>query len=370
MSEEPDKESRDHEPSEKKLNDALERGDTPRSRDMSLLGSFLGIHVGLLTLDRGAVGEIGRILFVWFEQLANVRVVNAGDVDALLHAFGVAVGGAVYMAALSLIGVTVVVGAGPQRPRVVWRRIRADWSRLSPANGMRRLFSAEGIREFLKSCGKLLVVILAASASLRLIFVEASVHTHYSPRYAAIMALQDIEGVSRSICAVVLLFALSDVVLSHLAWRKKLRMSRQEVVDERKQSEGDPLLRMRMRSLALDRARRRMLNDVGVATMVIANPTHFAVALKYSRDEDAAPIVVAKGQELLALKIREQAQERQIPVVEQPELARGLYRSVELGQVIPPEFYRAVAEIVNFLAASSSRHAAPNGARQGQGSGP
>ncbi len=118
--------------------------------------------------------------------------------------------------------------------------------------------------------------------------------------------------------------------------------------------EGDPLVKARMRSLARDRARNRMMAGIPKATLVIANPTHFAVALRYERDEDAAPMVVAKGQDLIALKIRQIAEENQIPVVENKELARALFPAVEVDRMIPPQFYRAVAEVIYYVYSRSN----------------
>src|SRR5690606_31722062 len=131
--------------------------------------------------------------------------------------------------------------------------------------------------------------------------------------------------------------------------RRDLRMTRQEVKDEHKQIDGDPIVKARLRSLARDRSRKRMMAAVPRATMVIANPTHFAVALRYVREEGGAPLVVAKGQDLIALKIRQIAEENGIPVIEDKLLARSLYQSVEVDKLIPPEFYKAVAQIVFFL---------------------
>jgi flagellar biosynthetic protein FlhB len=126
-------------------------------------------------------------------------------------------------------------------------------------------------------------------------------------------------------------------------------MTRQEVKDEFKQTDGDPLVKSRMRSLARDRARRRMIQAVPRATLIIANPTHFSIALRYVREETAAPIVVAKGQDLLALKIREIAAEHDIPVFEDVALARSMYKQVSVDSMIPPQFYQAVAELVRIV---------------------
>jgi flagellar biosynthetic protein FlhB len=126
-------------------------------------------------------------------------------------------------------------------------------------------------------------------------------------------------------------------------------MTRQELKDEMKQAEGDPLVKARLRSLARDRARRRMMAVVPKATVVIANPTHYAVALKYDRAKGGAPVVVAKGVDLIALRIREIAARHSVPVIEDKPLARALYDAVEVDQWIPPEFYRAIAKILHFL---------------------
>ena len=142
---------------------------------------------------------------------------------------------------------------------------------------------------------------------------------------------------------------VADIVWSRIRWRTDLRMTRQELKDEFKQSEGDPLVKSRLRSLARDRARRRMIAAVPTATVVIANPTHFAIALKYDRAKGGAPVVVAKGADLIALRIREIASRHSVPIIEDKPLARALYDAVEVGQWIPPEFYRAVAKILHLL---------------------
>ena len=136
-----------------------------------------------------------------------------------------------------------------------------------------------------------------------------------------------------------------DLPVAHVLWRRSLRMDRQEIKDERRQSEGDPHIKAKRRSIARARVRKRMLNTVPRATIVIANPTHFAVALRYVRSEGGAPRVVAKGQDIIALTIRRIAEENNIPVIEDKALARSLYAKVEVDQMIPVEFYRAIAEI-------------------------
>ena len=152
-----------------------------------------------------------------------------------------------------------------------------------------------------------------------------------------------------TICIATIVLVALDLAWARFHWRRELRMTKQELKDEFKQAEGDPLIKARLRSLARDRARKTMLAAVPRATLVIANPTHFAIALKYKHGEDAAPTVLAKGQDLIALKIREIAEQNNVPVVEDKMLARSMYDAVQVDQVIPAEFFRPVAEIIYFL---------------------
>ena len=147
----------------------------------------------------------------------------------------------------------------------------------------------------------------------------------------------------------VLVLAGADLTWTRIHWRRDLRMSRHEIKEELRQAEGDRLMKARFRSLRLARMRKRMLTAVPRATMVVVNPTHYAVAMRYLRSEGGAPLVLAKGVDLLALKIREIALEHNIPIIEDKPLARSLYDAVAVDAAIPPEFYRAVAEIVHMI---------------------
>jgi flagellar biosynthetic protein FlhB len=169
------------------------------------------------------------------------------------------------------------------------------------------------------------------------------------------LILSMVGRVLSTVAVATLVLVAADLVWSRLFWQRDLRMTRQEIKDELKQVDGDPIVKARLRSLARDRLRKRMMAAVPRATLVIANPTHYAVALRYVREEGGAPLVVAKGQDLIALKIREIAVEHGIPVIENKALAKSLYRSVEVDEMIPPEFYKAVAEIVFFLFARQAQ---------------
>jgi flagellar biosynthetic protein FlhB len=152
-----------------------------------------------------------------------------------------------------------------------------------------------------------------------------------------------------AIAIATIVLVAADLLWARFKWRSDLMMTKQEVKEEYKQMEGDPMVKARMRSLAQDRSRKRMLAAVPKATFVIANPTHYAIALRYERSEASAPIVVAKGQDLIALKIREIAEKNGVPVIEDKPLARSMYNHVEVDRMIPPDFYKAVAQILFYI---------------------
>jgi flagellar biosynthesis protein FlhB len=151
------------------------------------------------------------------------------------------------------------------------------------------------------------------------------------------------------LCLAALLISVVDVVITRFNWLSDLKMTRQEVKDEHKQMEGDPALKAKIQQAARQRIRSRMMEDLPRATLVLANPTHFCVALRYVPAEGGAPVVLAKGLDHLAIRIREKSEELGIPVVENKPLARSLHAAAEVGEMIPVEFYRAVAEVIHFV---------------------
>jgi len=349
MSDGPDPEGRDHEPSEKRIKEALDRGDAPIAQDQTLLGALFAIYVALNVIRIVVTPERVVSIGAFFERCGDISVARGAEALGLFKTLGVGVAGGWLAIVAALASVSFVVGTLPQRPRAAWRRITVDSARLNPLMGFNRLFGRSALVSFGKAMAKSGFAFLAAGAATGGFARRLGNGVSRETGAVAADIMAAAEQIALSVVAIVGCFAILDLVTAQFVWKRKLRMTRQEVKDELKQSDGDPHVKMRMRSIALDRARKRMLSDVKSATMVVTNPTHYAVALRYVREQGGAPIVVAKGQELIALKIRAEAEQRDIPIVEQPQLARALYRSVEIGQIIPPEFYRAVAEIVNFL---------------------
>jgi flagellar biosynthetic protein FlhB len=234
-------------------------------------------------------------------------------------------------------------------PRLVLERIMPDLSRISPIGGWSRLFGSQGLVEFGKSLFKLTAVTSVVVVVLRSSEAKAFEAMYTDPVALPEMILNIAMRIVSAICIATIVLVAIDLAWARFHWRRELRMTKQEIKDEHKQAEGDPLIKARLRSLARDRSRQRMITSAARATLVIANPTHFAIALRYNREENPAPLVVAKGMDVIALKIRKVAEENRIPVIENKALARALYEAVQVDQVIPAEFFRPVAEIIYFL---------------------
>jgi len=234
-------------------------------------------------------------------------------------------------------------------PRMVLQRIAPDLSRISPISGWNRLFGTQGLVEFGKSLFKLGSVSAVVAVVLRSSEARAFEAMYTDPVALPEMILNIAMRIVSAICIATIVLVAIDLAWARFHWRRELRMTKQEIKDEHKQAEGDPMVKARLRSLARDRSRQRMIAAASRATLVIANPTHFAIALRYKREENPAPLVVAKGMDVIALKIREVAEQNRIPVIENKALARALYEAVQVDQVIPAEFFRPVAEIIYFL---------------------
>lgn len=354
-----DKDSKTEEATEKKIRDTIEKGKLPSSKEVAIFTSFLAILIYTVFFAANSVAELGVFLSNFLEKPEAWPLGTERDVIELYRAVIVEIGRAV----VNLLLLLVIGGVGASVlqnvPQFVGERIRPQMSRISLSAGWKRIFGTQGFVELLKSLAKLGFVVTV------LVIVLSDDHR----RLLAGMITNPVAfgSVIRSIAVdilVVIVFvmgaiAVADFVWSRYHWRQEQRMSKQEVKDEMKQSEGDPIVKSRLRSIARDRARQRMLTAVPRATLIIANPTHFAIALRYVRDQDPAPIVLAKGQDLIALKIREIAQEHGVPVFEDVALARSMYKQVSVDTVIPAQFYQAVAELVRIVYGNKGQRRTP-----------
>ena len=353
MAEDSDKDSKTEEASEKKIRDTVEKGQLPFAREAPVLASFLAILVFLMFFAQKSIAEMAGFLSIFMEKPEDWPLQNAQDVTLLLRIVAVEMAKAVFVLMALLVSAAVAASALQNMPRFVGERIRPQFSRISPRKGWQRLFGAKGFVEFAKQLGKLLFAGIILGFAMREALSKLLAGMITQPiAFGGV-----IEGIATDIVMWIALAMLmitgADVAWSRFSWLRDLRMTRQEVKDEMKQMLGDPLVRMRIRSVQRDRARQRMMSAVPGATLVIANPTHYSIALRYVREEHAAPVVVAKGQDLVALKIREIAEANGIPVFEDVALARSMYKQVSVDSMIPPQFYQAVAELVRVVYARS-----------------
>jgi flagellar biosynthesis protein FlhB len=349
MSEQPDAASKTEEPTEKKISDAIEKGNTPVSKEALTFASILAILAFTYFYIGNGVANLASTLGRFIDDPGGISLDNAADATSLLEVVGYTAAGflAPIVAILATGGLTAAFLQNP--PRLVGDRVQPKLSRISPKSGFKRIFGAQGWMEFAKAIFKFLIIGFVVGV---LLFFDAHrvVNAMFSdPASLPELLLTLTVRLLSAVCIATILLVVVDIIFTRAHWRKELRMSRQEIKDEHKQMEGDPLVKARMRSLQRDRSRRRMIADIPRATIVIANPTHYAIALRYVLEEGGAPVVVGKGQDLVALKIREVAEQHGIPVIEDKPLARSMYDKVDIDRAIPPEFYKVVAELLYFF---------------------
>ena len=348
------------EPTEKKLRESAEKGDLPNSREAPLLAGLLSMLLVSGLMLRDGAARIADVLARLMDDPGRFALHNGADATLLFAS--VLQPAASFLVPIFIIFIVagLAVSFAQSIPTVRLERIMPKVSKVSPMAGLQRMFSLKGLIDFGKSAFKLVAIGFVAFLLVRSELTNVTDSMFVQPTAIADRMLQMVVRLLSGIAVAFLLLAAVDLVHSRISWRKRMRMSRQDVKDEVKQSEGDPIFKAKRRSIALDRARRRMIGAVPRATVVIANPTHYAIALRYVREEGGAPIVVAKGQDLLALKIREIAEQNGIAVVENKPLARSMYDHVQVDSAIPPKFYKAIAEIIHFIQSREALRSSSN----------
>ena len=335
-------------PSQRRLDKAREEGQVARSRELStfmvllaggaglwLMGGMLGqgmlrlLHNGL-TLDRALAFNIELIVPRINELFSDV-----------LYTF------------LPFLGLLLIVALGSPMLMSGWlfspKALQPKFDKLNPLSGIKRMFSAQSLVELVKALGKALLV---GGIGAWVVWGNRDevMQLVSEPAVRSIPHLNNMVWLSfASIMAGLLLIVLIDVPFQLYEHNKKLKMTKEEVRQENKETEGDPQVKGRIRSMQREIARRRMMAEIPKADVVVTNPTHYSVALKYSEDKMRAPIVVAKGSHLLAAKIKEIARENNVPILEAPPLARALHKHCELGAPIPEALYTAVAEVLAYV---------------------
>jgi len=338
---------------------AQEKGQVLRSRD---LVSTLTLLAVIFLLAWHPTAWIAR----WqgyFAQVMNASAV--GDWTDHVPVIGwTALTVALWVGPIFAVAFAVAIASTLSQGGVViaTEALTPDWQRLNPANNVKQLFSFAGFSRVLRS---LLPTGVMLYLALRLILNNAAAILHSSrlhARGAAALLGQLCFDLAWQCGLVLLAWSGVDYLLQRQTYESSLRMTKQEVKEEAKDTEGNPQIKVRIRRLRRELLRRSLHKDMQRATAVITNPTHYAVALEYRPATMAAPVVVAKGRNLIAQKIKELARWHEIPIVENPPLAQALYKAAEVGQMIPPKLYAAVAEILAFLYRAQMRMQSARGA--------
>lgn len=332
----------------RKRDDARSEGKVAKSQD---LNSAVVLLTGLIMLRAAGPYIMQGMSGLVRDTFSNLhsREVGVNTISSLAALYG----GKFVLICFPILAAIAVVGIATNVLQVGFKvsskAITPDWSRLDPIKGVTRVFSGKAAVEALKSVAKVTVVGYFVYAFLKNEFPVLIDLSGLPPaQFGAKIAYLSWQLLARG-CAVIVVIGILDYIYQRVSFEKSLRMTKQEVKDEYKRMEGDPQVKGKIRQRQREMARMRMMQDVMRAHVVVTNPTHFAVALRYDSDEMAAPTVVAKGQRLIALKIREMAEANGIPIVENPPVARMLYKTVEVGRQIPEELYQVVAEILAYV---------------------
>lgn len=335
-------------PTPKKLEDAHRRGDVPGAPEMRHAAMFAAALAGVMVLSAYAAERLETLAFdLWARagELALTSGTTQRLARTLLAAMLMAVGPLLLLTIVGAVLGLLLQGV----PAISASRLKLKWDRLSPMAGAKRLFGMQAWVEFGKTLAKFAFVALIVGGIAWPSFHGLDRMTGADAGAIGRFSAAIVTDMLRAVALLVAALAVGDLFYQRRQWFARQRMSHQEVKDEHKQSEGDPQIKARIRAIGMARARRRMMSAVPQASVVITNPTHFAVALRYDHGAMRAPIVVAKGADRIALRIRQLAGEHKVPIVESPPLARALYASVEIDQPIKVEHYAAVAEIISYV---------------------
>jgi flagellar biosynthetic protein FlhB len=348
MAEDEDDASKTEDASGKKLSDAREKGDVPMSQEVKIWLMLLASLVVVSMIAPSSIRRLSDGLVGYLEHAGTVPV-DQGAIggilrDTALTAFLAILLPVLIMAAAGVLGTILQIGW-----LVTAEKMKPDIAKLNPLPTFMRLFSMQNGLELVKGFVKMAVIGAVCYIILKPMMISVE---HYAgmPMELLLSEIQYLV-VRLFLWVTIIMFLLAggDLFYQRFKYAEKMKMSKHDQKEEFKQQEGDPIVKGRLRQMRFDKARQRMMQAVPRADVVVTNPTHFAVALKYDQSAMAAPVVLAKGADAVAAKIREIAKENDIPIVENPPLARALFASVEIDQEIPPEHYKAMAEVISYV---------------------
>ncbi len=337
-----------HEPTEQKLAKARKRGEIIYSPEVGSALSLVALTAMAAFMAGPIAGETARSLIGFIESPAQYSTDGAA-LTSLLGSVGLKVLAIFGMVAIAFALAGLASRYLQDKPTFTSERLTPKLDKLNPVEGFKRLFGKAAVSGFLKSLAKLALVgtvlvwtLWPRDAQLeRIGYLDPAALLPYVQDRAVAMLM--------ALAAAAGLLAVIDYVFTRQSYMKRLRMTPREMKEEHKDQAGDPQIKAKLFRIRAERSKRRMLQNMAKASVVITNPTHYAVALRYEPGETAAPICLAKGVDAVAQRIREAADEHNIPIVENPPLARALFAAADLDEPIPPEHYQAVAKVIGFV---------------------
>ena len=336
-------------PTEKKRRESREEGQVAFSRELPSAALLAGILLTLIATSPLILDAFREMTTQIFREMSKVDELSIGSLydlsgeifSTLLPAF------APFAAIIVLVGILAsILQVGVQ---ITLKAIAPKFNKISPLTGLKRLFSTQSLADFLKSMAKLIIVGIVGYITYMDKITELNGLSVATPEAILEYNFTVVAEVSGKIVLALVAIAIFDYLYQRWHHEKQLMMTKQEVKEETKQTEGDPQLKARIRQIQREMSNARMMQEVPKADALIVNPTHFSVAILYDRDVMEAPEVTAKGTDHMALRMRTVARENSVPILERPELARDLYANVEIGETIPERFYKAIAEILAFV---------------------
>ena len=348
MADDRDPSQQTEQPTSKRLEEAREHGDVVKSPEVTTFVLLLGGTFAIMMFGGSTMRGLTQAMQIFIEEPDQMGVSGA-DLMALAWHIAMMLGG-ILGPVFAMMMVAALAGHVIQsRPSFTPDKIKPDFAKLNIFAGLKRMFGLEGLMNLVKGLLKIGVVGFAVwtqiwpeRTMLESVMSQSPMgvigdmsHLLFKVLMAALAALAAI--------------AAADYVMQRYRFMQRNKMSKQEIKEEYKQNEGDPQIKAKIRQIRQERAKKRMIAAVPEATVIITNPTHYAIALKYEQGKMAAPICVAKGVDVLALKIREIAKEHNVPIVENPPLARALHATVEVDDVIPAEHFKAVAQVIGYV---------------------
>jgi flagellar biosynthesis protein FlhB len=347
MADEGDDDDKQLDPTQKRLDEAAERGDVVKSQEIN---TWFVIAGGTLVMSNFG-GSIGTGIMVPMRNLLQNAWMIRTDGPGLLQlarSLEYAVFAAIGLPLLMLV--ITAIAANMVQHRLIWssQPLMPSFSKISPMSGFKRIFGKQAAVNFGKGLFKVIALGAVMTAILWPERMRMEAMVHFDPAALLTVTSSLTMHLLGAVVAMLAVVAILDYLFQYRTWYQKLKMSQQEMKEEYKQSEGDPQIKGRIRQIRMARMKKRMMAAVPKASVIITNPTHYSIALQYDRGM-SAPICVAKGVDNIAFKIREVAKEHDIPLVENVQLARALYKTVEIDEEIPVEHYAAVAEIIGYV---------------------